>query len=101
MSYKDTINLPKTKFSMKGNLVQREPEFLKNWDKEDLYAQIRKAREGANKFILHDGPPYPTGDLHIGTGLNKILKDIISPVLYNEGLRCPIYTGMGLPWLAN
>ena len=100
MSYKDTINLPKTKFSMKGNLVQREPEFLKNWDKKDLYAQIRNARAGAKKFILHDGPPYPTGDLHIGTGLNKILKDIIIRFYTMKGYDAPYIPGWdchGLP----
>jgi isoleucyl-tRNA synthetase len=100
MSYKDTINLPKTKFSMKGNLVQREPEFLKNWDKRELYAQIRKARAGAEKFILHDGPPYPTGDLHIGTGLNKILKDIIIRFYTMKGYDAPYIPGWdchGLP----
>ncbi|MCP4268347.1 MAG: isoleucine--tRNA ligase [Candidatus Brocadiaceae bacterium] len=100
MSYKDTINLPKTKFSMKGNLVQREPEFLKKWDKEDLYAQIRKLRANADKFILHDGPPYPTGDLHIGTGLNKILKDIIVRFYTMKGCDAPYIPGWdchGLP----
>jgi len=77
MNYKDTINLPKTKFKMKANLDQLEPAMQKRWDKMDLYRVIREARAGATKFTLHDGPPYPTGDLHIGTGLNKILKDFI------------------------
>ncbi len=100
MSYKDTINLPKTKFSMKGNLVQREPGFLKSWESQELYAQIRKARSGAKKFILHDGPPYPTGDLHIGTGLNKILKDIIVRYYTMRGYNAPYVPGWdchGLP----
>ncbi|MDR4506405.1 MAG: isoleucine--tRNA ligase [Candidatus Scalindua sp.] len=100
MSYKDTINLPKTKFSMKGNLVQREPGFLKNWELQGLYAEIRKARSGAKKFILHDGPPYPTGDLHIGTGLNKILKDIIVRYFTMRGYDAPYIPGWdchGLP----
>ena len=100
MSYKDTINLPKTKFSMKGNLVQREPEFLKKWEKDGLYAQIRSARAGAKKFILHDGPPYPTGDLHIGTGLNKILKDMIVRFYTMRGYDAPYIPGWdchGLP----
>ena len=100
MSYKDTINLPKTKFSMKGNLVQREPEFLKKWEKDGLYAQIRKARAGGKKFILHDGPPYPTGDLHIGTGLNKILKDMIVRFYTMRGYDAPYIPGWdchGLP----
>lgn len=100
MGYKDTINLPQTKFSMKGNLVQREPGFLKNWESQRIYAEIRKARSGAKKFILHDGPPYPTGDLHIGTGLNKILKDIIVRYFTMRGYDAPYIPGWdchGLP----
>ena len=75
--YKDTLNLPKTSFPMKGNLAQREPEMLKAWGKQDIYLQIRNARKGAKRFILHDGPPYANGDIHIGHAVNKILKDII------------------------
>ena len=75
--YKDTLNLPKTSFPMKGNLAQREPVMLKNWQKDDIYTQIRAARKNAEKFILHDGPPYANGDIHIGHAVNKILKDII------------------------
>lgn len=85
---------------MKGNLVQREPGFLKKWESEGLYAKIRKARSGAKKFILHDGPPYPTGDLHIGTGLNKILKDIIIRYFTMRGYDAPYIPGWdchGLP----
>lgn len=100
MDYKNSLNLPKTKFPMKANLVQMEPQWLKKWDKEDLYGQIRKARAGAKKFILHDGPPYPTGDLHIGTGLNKILKDIIVRFYTMQGYDAPFVPGWdchGLP----
>ncbi|HHT9125806.1 MAG TPA: isoleucine--tRNA ligase [Candidatus Brocadiia bacterium] len=100
MNYKDTINLPATTFSMKADLLHKEPEILKRWDKEDLYGQIRKARAGAKKYILHDGPPYPTGDLHIGTGLNKILKDIIVRFYTMRGYDAPFIPGWdchGLP----
>ena len=71
------INLPKTAFSMKANLPTREPEFLKLWEKINLYKELRKSRKGKEKFILHDGPPYANGNIHMGTALNKILKDII------------------------
>ncbi len=75
--YKPTLNLPHTAFPMRGNLANREPETLKNWDSEGLYKQIREARKGRPTFVLHDGPPYANGDIHIGHAVNKILKDII------------------------
>ncbi len=75
--YKDTLNLPKTNFPMRGNLANREPEMLKKWQKMDIYGQIRSRQSGKNTFILHDGPPYANGDIHIGHAVNKILKDII------------------------
>ena len=74
---KDLINLPKTAFSMKANLPIREPEILEFWKKIDLYKELRSTRKGKEKFILHDGPPYANGNIHMGTALNKILKDII------------------------
>ena len=74
---KSQINLPKTAFSMKANLPSREPEFLKFWDKINLYKKLRTSRKGQEKFVLHDGPPYANGNIHMGTALNKILKDII------------------------
>ena len=77
MDYKDTLNLPKTKFKMKANLANREPMQLKEWKKTRLHENIREASKGRKKFILHDGPPYANGNIHIGTALNKILKDII------------------------
>jgi len=77
MEYKKTLNLPSTKFPMKANLSNREPEQLKDWEQSKLYHQIREHSEGREKFILHDGPPYANGEIHIGTALNKILKDII------------------------
>lgn len=75
--YKETLNLPQTKFPMKGNLANREPEMLKAWDAEDRYKKLREHCAGRPQFTLHDGPPYANGDLHIGHAVNKILKDII------------------------
>mgnify|MGYP000380041061 CR=1 FL=1 len=74
---KSQINLPKTAFSMKANLPTREPEILKLWQNIKLYDELRKSRKGEEKFVLHDGPPYANGNIHMGTALNKILKDII------------------------
>ena len=78
MDYKKTLNLPSTSFPMKASLVQREPEQLKQWETERLYEKIRAASKDRPKFILHDGPPYANGRIHIGTALNKILKDFIA-----------------------
>lgn len=75
--YKPTLNLPDTAFPMRGNLANREPQMLKKWTEKKLYEQIRKAKAGKKTFILHDGPPYANGDIHIGHAVNKILKDII------------------------
>jgi isoleucyl-tRNA synthetase len=77
MNYKKTLNLPATKFPMKANLAQREPEQLKAWEAAGLYAALRQRSAGRPKFILHDGPPYANGNIHMGTALNKVLKDII------------------------
>ena len=77
MDYKKTLNLPLTKFAMKANLVKREPEQLKIWEEAGLYDHLRDVSKGREQFILHDGPPYANGNIHIGTALNKILKDII------------------------
>jgi len=100
MNYKKTLNLPVTKFSMKANLLAKEPDIQKKWDKERLYEQIRKMHTGKKKYILHDGPPYPTGELHIGTGLNKILKDFIIRFYTMRGYDAPYVPGWdchGLP----
>ena len=75
--YKDTLNLPQTQFPMRGNLAQREPEMLKQWDAANLYQKLRQQAAGRPKFILHDGPPYANGEIHIGHAVNKILKDMI------------------------
>ena len=74
---KDSLQLPKTAFSMKANLSNKEPIILDNWEKDKIFEKIRKESKGREKFILHDGPPYANGHIHMGTALNKILKDII------------------------
>jgi isoleucyl-tRNA synthetase len=76
-NYKDTLNLPRTDFPMKANLTAREPELLKAWQETRLYQQIQKARQDRQLFVLHDGPPFANGDVHMGTALNKILKDFV------------------------
>ena len=98
--YKETLNLPRTDFPMKADLVRREPQFLELWNKMDIYGQIRERRAGAEKFILHDGPPYASGSIHIGTGLNKVLKDIIVRFKTMQGYDAPYIPGWdchGLP----
>lgn len=77
MDYRSTLNLPSTNFPMRANLAQREPEILKRWDEMKLYHQVRASRMNKETFFLHDGPPYANGDIHMGTGLNKILKDLV------------------------
>ena len=72
MNYKETLNLPSTDFPMKANLPNREPEILKHWEDIKLYEEIRKKKKGLKTFILHDGPPYANGDIHIGHAVNKI-----------------------------
>ncbi len=98
--YKDTLNLPNTAFPMKANLAQREPQRLKQWQAMDLYAKMREAGAGKPKFILHDGPPYANGDLHVGHAVNKILKDIILKSRTLSGYDAPYVPGWdchGLP----
>ena len=99
-NYKDTLNLPSTAFPMKGNLAQREPEMLKHWEALDLYAKIREIKAGKPTFVLHDGPPYANGDIHIGHAVNKILKDIIIKSRSLSGFDAPYVPGWdchGLP----
>ena len=74
---KETLNLPSTGFSMKANLAQKEPEILKFWEEMDLYSKISEKNKNKPKFILHDGPPYANGPIHLGHVVNKVLKDII------------------------
>jgi isoleucyl-tRNA synthetase len=99
-NYKDTLNLPKTDFPMKANLATREPEMLKKWQEAGLYSQIQAARAGAELFVLHDGPPFANGDVHMGTALNKILKDLVVKSKTMAGFRAPYVPGWdchGLP----
>ena len=94
------LNLPETSFPMRGDLAKREPAWLKEWQDKKLYARIRKARAGAKKFILHDGPPYANGDIHIGHAVNKILKDMIVKAKTMSGFDAPYVPGWdchGLP----
>ncbi|HEY5044187.1 MAG TPA: isoleucine--tRNA ligase [Verrucomicrobiae bacterium] len=100
MDYKDTLNLPRTDFAMKADLVTREPERLKKWEAAKLYEKIQASRVGAEKFVLHDGPPFANGDVHVGTALNKILKDIIVKYQTLRGKSAPYIPGWdchGLP----
>ena len=99
-NYKDTLNLPRTDFPMKANLAAREPEMLKAWEETELYKQIQKSREGRELFVLHDGPPFANGDVHMGTALNKILKDFVVKSQTMLGKRAPYVPGWdchGLP----
>lgn len=101
-SYKDTLFLPKTDFPMKGNLTVREPARLEKWNSEGLYARIiaKRKAEGAPRFILHDGPPFANGDVHMGTGLNKVLKDFVVKSKTMAGFEAPYIPGWdchGLP----
>ena len=98
--YNTSLNLPKTDFPMRGNLPKREPEMLKKWDEENLYEDIIKRNEGKPNYTLHDGPPYANGDIHLGTALNKVLKDIIVKYKNMSGFRSHYVPGWdthGLP----
>ncbi|KAA3627670.1 MAG: isoleucine--tRNA ligase [Proteobacteria bacterium] len=98
--YKQTLNLPQTDFPMRGNLPQREPEMLRRWEQIDLYRKARQARTGQEQFILHDGPPYANGEIHIGHAVNKVLKDIINKSRLVAGRDVPYVPGWdchGLP----
>ena len=77
MDYKETLNLPQTGFPMKADLARREPEMLQRWEEMDIYKKIRVEAKGRKPFILHDGPPYANGNIHLGTALNKIIKDFV------------------------
>ncbi len=98
--YKQTLNLPDTAFAMRANLAQREPQMLANWTQADLYGQIRAAKKGKKTFILHDGPPYANGNIHIGHAVNKILKDMIVKAKTLSDFDAPYVPGWdchGLP----
>ncbi len=100
MDYKNTLNLPKTSFPMKANLPKREPDILKHWESENMYGKILEASRGREKYILHDGPPYANGHIHLGTALNKILKDMIVKSRFMAGYDSDYVPGWdchGLP----
>ena len=100
MEYKDTLLMPKTAFEMRGKLPSKEPLIQQRWQEEDLYGKMLKKREGAERFILHDGPPYANGDIHLGHALNKIIKDIIVRSHFMAGYQTPYIPGWdthGLP----
>ena len=100
MTYKDTLLLPKTDFPMKANLSKKEPEMLKKWKEDNIYEKILKDREGKKEFVLHDGPPYANGNIHMGHVLNKVLKDIVVKSKTMFGYKSPYVPGWdchGLP----
>lgn len=100
MEYNETLNLPKTDFPMRAKLAQREPEILEFWEKENIYQKVQEKNSGKPKFVLHDGPPYANGHIHLGTTLNKILKDIIIKYKSMSGYDAPYVPGWdthGLP----
>ena len=98
--YDSTLNLPKTLFEMRAGLPKKEPAMLEDWEKNDLYNNLIKHNDGKPKFVLHDGPPYANGNIHMGTALNKIIKDIIIRDKNMEGFQAPYVPGFdthGLP----
>src|SRR3977135_3728100 len=100
LELKKTLNLPKTEFPMKAGLPQNEPQQLEAWHSANIYEHILEARKGKPLFVLHDGPPYPTGEIHLGTGLNKILKDLVVRTRSMAGHYAPYVPGWdchGLP----
>src|SRR5438874_10733847 len=100
MDYKNTLNLPQTGFPMKADLVAREPQRLQKWHTDRLYERIQRARANAERFILHDGPPFANGDVHVGNALNKILKDLVVKYHSLRGKNAPYVPGWdchGLP----
>ena len=96
MEYKDTIFLPKTSFEMRANLPLKEPKILEEWDKQKIFKQLREKSKGREKFVLHDGPPYANGHIHMGTALNKILKDVIvrTQQMIGKGLDLCAWLGL-------
>ena len=91
--YKDTLNLPDTDFAMKANLPTKEPKMIEYWEKIRLQEKVAKARKGREKFILHDGPPYANGEIHMGHAAQKILKDMVVKSQTLEGKYAPFVPG--------
>src|SRR3954452_15010476 len=99
-SYKETLTLPQTSFPMEAKLVANEPARLKKWQEANLYQQLMKARSSAERWVLHDGPPFANGDIHIGHLVNKVLKDVIQRFRSMQGFQTPYVPGWdchGLP----
>ena len=98
--YKSTLNMPDTPFPMRGDLAKREPGWIRQWQEKQIYRKIREVSQGRPRFVLHDGPPYANGDIHIGHAVNKILKDIIVRARTLAGFDAPYTPGWdchGLP----
>lgn len=98
--YNATLNLPKTAFPMRGNLPKREPDVLGKWEEQDLYEKMVQKNQGRPMYVLHDGPPYANGEIHLGTALNKVLKDFIIKYKNMSGFCAPYVPGWdthGLP----
>src|SRR5260221_2832187 len=91
--YKDAVNLQKTEFPMGGVLAKREPQWVKEWHDKGVYRRLRQIAKGRPRFVLHDGPPYASGDIHIGTAMNKILKDVIVKSRTLAGFDAPYVPG--------
>src|SRR5437763_1456009 len=91
--YKDTLNLPETPFPMRGDLAKREPQWVKDWKEKGVYRRLRGIAKGRPRFVLHDGPPYANADIHIGTAVNKILKDIVVKSKTLAGFDAPYVPG--------
>ena len=91
--YRETLNLPRTDFPMRAQLPRREPEILSYWGKIDIYDRVLRQRRGAPQFILHDGPPYANNDIHMGTALNKVLKDFVVKYKTMRGFDSPYVPG--------
>ena len=89
MDYNKTLNLPKTDFPMRASLPQREPQMLESWEKHQLYKRLMQVNESKPLFVLHDGPPYANGDIHIGHAMNKTLKDFIVRYKNMTGFQSP------------
>ena len=98
--YRNTVFLPRTDFLMKAKLPEREPSMLERWKKLEIYQKLRESSKGRKKFVLHDGPPYANGHIHLGTALNKILKDMVTrsqQMLGNDAIYVPGWDCHGLP----
>ena len=99
--YSKSLFLPRTDFPMRGGLPKKEPELLARWQEVGLYGRLAEAGRGRPKFVLHDGPPYANGNIHIGHALNKILKDLVTRSQRMLGKDFELCSGLGLPWPAD